>query len=205
MRQEAIFDWLIQWYSNQCNGIWERENQINIYTVSNPGWTFKVGLKSTKLESYEIESDSIETEETDWYLYYIRNSVYKASGDTSKLPILVEAFRSIWENKEFILSSESETMFSWLMDWRKSQCDGDWEHENGIAINTNLDRGWQIKIEANFTEIADLILDYTLIQNGDDDWYSFKFETGRFLAEGDPKKLSIILEKFKEIWMTYVD
>ncbi|UOG40333.1 Imm53 family immunity protein [Leptospira noguchii] len=205
MKQVDIFDWLIQWYSDQCDGIWELENQIQIYTVSNPGWTFKVGLKFTILESYEIESDPIETAETDWHLYYIRDAVYKASGDTSKLPALVEIFRSIWEGKELVYSPTSETMFSWLIEWRKSQCDGDWEHENGIAINTNRDRGWQVKIEANFTELDGVSIDHSLIQKGADDWYSFSLKNGKFLAEGDPKKLPIILEKFKEIWMAYAE
>ncbi|MDI7164983.1 Imm53 family immunity protein [Leptospira santarosai] len=205
MKQDGIFDWLIQWYSDQCNGIWELENQIKIYTVSNPGWTFKVGLKSTILENYEIESDPIETEETDWYLYYIRDAVYKASGDPSKLPTLVGIFQSIWEGKEFIYSPESKTMFSWLMEWYQSQCDGDWEHEYGIEINTNGDRGWQVKIEVNFTELDGVVINHTLIQQGLNDWYFFSLKDGKFLAEGDPKKLSIILEKFKEIWVTYVE
>ncbi|MDI7184581.1 Imm53 family immunity protein [Leptospira santarosai] len=205
MKREDIFDWLVQWYFEQCNGIWERVNQIKIYTVSNPGWTFKVGLKSTILESYEIESDLIETAETDWYLYYIRDAVYDAGGDTSKLPALVEIFRSLWENKNFVYLPTPETMFSWLIEWRKSQCDGDWEHENGIAINTNGDLGWQVKIEVNFTELDGVVINHTLIQQGLNDWYSFSLKDGKFLAEGDPKKLSIILEKFKEIWVTYVE
>ncbi|EJP17927.1 hypothetical protein LEP1GSC080_4809 [Leptospira interrogans str. FPW2026] len=203
MKREDIFDWLIQWYSNQCNGNWERENQINIYTVSNPGWTFKVGLKSTKLENHEMRSGLIETEETDWYLYYIKDSVYDAGGDTLKLPILIDIFRSIWESKEIAHSShQSNTMFSWLIEWYQSQCDGDWEHEYGIAINTNGDRGWQIKIEVNFTELDGVEVAHTLNQKGEDDWYSFSLKDGKFLAEGDSKKLPIILEKFKEIWTT---
>ncbi|EMJ94476.1 hypothetical protein LEP1GSC198_0193 [Leptospira kirschneri str. JB] len=202
MKQEDIFDWLIQWYSNQCNGIWELENQISIDTVSNPGWWFAIGLKSTKLENYELDSDLIKVEETDWYFYKIKDSDYKASGDTLKLPILVEAFRSIWEGKEFVYHPTSETMFSWLIEWRESQCDGDWEHENGIAINTNGDRGWQVRIEANFTELDGVEVAHTLNQKGEDDWYSFSLKDGKFLAEGDSKKLPIILEKFKEIWTT---
>ncbi|EMO32648.1 hypothetical protein LEP1GSC175_3401 [Leptospira santarosai str. HAI821] len=205
MKQEDIFNSLIQWYSEQCNEQWELQNQIKIYTVSNPGWTFKVGLKSTILENYEIESDPIKTEETDWYLYYIRDAVYKASGDPSKLPTLVGIFQSIWEGKEFIYSPESKTMFSWLMEWYQFQCDGDWEHEYGIEINTNGDRGWQVKIEVSFTELDGVVINHTLIQQGLNDWYSFSLKDGKFLAEGDPKELSIILEKFKEIWVTYVE
>ncbi|EMO43853.1 Imm53 family immunity protein [Leptospira santarosai] len=205
MKQDGIFDWLIQWYSDQCNGIWELENQIQIYTTSNPGWNAGINLKSTKLENHEMRSGLIETEETNWYFYKIKDSIYLGAGDTTKLPILVEAFRSIWENREFVFNPESETMFSWLMEWYQSQCDGDWEHEYGIEINTNGDRGWQVKIEVNFTELDGVVINHTLIQQGLNDWYSFSLKDGKFLAEGDPKKLSIILEKFKEIWVTYVE
>ncbi|EKO89363.1 hypothetical protein LEP1GSC151_2151 [Leptospira interrogans serovar Grippotyphosa str. LT2186] len=200
MKREDIFDWLIQWYSNQCNGNWERENQIKMYTTSNPGWNAEINLKFTKLENHEMRSGLIETEETDWYFYKIKDSIYLGAGDTTKLPILVKAFRSIWEGKELVYSSEAETKFSWLMKWFQSQCDGDWEHENGIAINTNGDRGWQIKIEVNFTELDGVEVAHTLNQKGEDDRYSFSLKDGKFLAEGDSKKLPIILEKFKEIW-----
>ncbi|MCG6168926.1 Imm53 family immunity protein [Leptospira sanjuanensis] len=203
MGSKDIFDWLIRWYSNQCNGIWELENQIKIDTLDNPGWTIEIGLKSTQLEQSEIKSRSIRNEdETNWFVYLIEKATYDASGDTFKLPTLVEIFRSIWENKESIYNPISESMFSWLMEWFQSQCDGDWEHEYGIAINTNLDRGWQVKIEVNFTELDSVSIDRTLIQNGEDDWYSFSLKDGKFLAEGDPKKLRTILEKFKEIWIT---
>ncbi|EMO23578.1 hypothetical protein LEP1GSC168_0880 [Leptospira santarosai str. HAI134] len=77
------------------------------------------------------------------------------------------------------------------MEWYQFQCDGDWEHEYGIEINTNGDRGWQVKIEVNFTELDGVVINHTLIQQGLNDWYSFPKDG---LAEGDPKKLSIILE-----------
>ncbi|EMN43445.1 Imm53 family immunity protein [Leptospira weilii] len=201
-----IFDWLVQWYSDQCNGIWELENQIKIDTLDNPGWTIEIGLKSTQFENFELKPISIRNEdETNWYVYSIKNSVYDAGGDPSKLPVLIEVFQSIWENKEFVLSPESETMFSWLMKWYESQCDGDWEHEYGLKINTNKDQTWQVEIDIRFTELHDFELDTALEQKGTSNWYSFSIKDGRFLAEGDSKKLRTILEKFKEIWMTYID
>ncbi|EKO13451.1 Imm53 family immunity protein [Leptospira kirschneri] len=199
-----IFDWLVQWYSDQCNGIWELENQIKIDTLDNPGWTIEIGLKSTQFENFELKPISIRNEdETNWYVYSIKNSVYDAGGDSSKLPVLIEIFQSIWENKEFVLSPESETMFSWLMKWYQSQCDGDWEHEYGLKINTNKDQAWQVEIDIRFTELHDFELDTALEQKGTNNWYSFSIKDGRFLAEGDSKKLPVILEKFKEIWVTY--
>lgn len=113
MGSKDIFDWLIRWYSNQCNGIWELENQIKIDTLDNPGWTIEIGLKSTQLEQSEIKSRSIRNEdETNWFVYLIEKATYDASGDTFKLPTLVEIFRSIWENKESIYNPISESMFS---------------------------------------------------------------------------------------------
>ncbi|QCO35680.1 MULTISPECIES: Imm53 family immunity protein [Leptospira] len=198
-----IFDWLVQWYSDQCNGIWELENQIKIDTLDNPGWTIEIGLKSTQFENFELKPISIRNEdETNWYVYSIKNSVYDAGGDSSKLPVLIEIFQSIWENKEFVLSPESETMFSWLMKWYQSQCDGDWEHEYGLKINTNKNQAWQVEIDIRFTELHEFELDTALEQKGTNNWYSFSIKDGRFLAEGDSKKLPIILEKFKEIWTT---
>lgn len=37
---------------------------------------------------------------------------------------------------------ENENIFEWLQKWYKSQCDGDWEHEYGIKIETVDNPGW---------------------------------------------------------------
>ena len=41
----------------------------------------------------------------------------------------------------------------WLMNWYAQQCDGDWEHENGIKIGTLDNPGWYIKIMLGGTEL----------------------------------------------------
>jgi hypothetical protein len=40
-----------------------------------------------------------------------------------------------------------------LQDWYRSQCDGDWERQYGIKINTLDNPGWQVQIELNDTPL----------------------------------------------------
>ena len=46
----SITNWLQDWYLEQCDGNWEHENQIKIYTLDNPGWTIKIDLKDLDIE-----------------------------------------------------------------------------------------------------------------------------------------------------------
>lgn len=78
-----------------------------------------------------------------------------------------------------------------------SQCDGEWEHENQIKINTADNRGWIIEIDLSFTSMEDLVFEMDTIENGDDDWYFFRINNKKFMAAGDPGKLLFLLEKFK--------
>ena len=41
----------------------------------------------------------------------------------------------------------------WMQDWYKKQCDGDWEHQNGIRIETIDNPGWKIVIDLVETEL----------------------------------------------------
>ena len=41
---------------------------------------------------------------------------------------------------------------NWISTWFASQCDGDWEHENQIRIETLDNPGWDIVIDLSGTE-----------------------------------------------------
>ena len=43
-------------------------------------------------------------------------------------------------------------VFEWLQNWFKSQCDGDWEHEYGVKIETVDNPGWYVVINLTGTE-----------------------------------------------------
>lgn len=41
-----------------------------------------------------------------------------------------------------------------LQQWYAAQCDGDWEHQYGVRIDTLDNPGWQVKIDLTGTELA---------------------------------------------------
>ena len=90
-------NWLTEWFKSQCNGDWEHENQIQIYTVDNPGWVVKIDLRNTMLEKLEVEYKLVEKDENDWYGFSIKNAVYDGAGDLDKLELLINKFREIVE------------------------------------------------------------------------------------------------------------
>lgn len=90
-------------------------------------------------------------------------------------------------------------ILSWLQNWFASQCDGDWEHENTIQIETVSNPGWYVTIDLNFTELENLEIDPPVIENGESDWYFVSIRDKKFVASGDLNKLRLLLEKFKEI------
>ncbi|NGX42844.1 MAG: hypothetical protein K940chlam7_01132 [Chlamydiae bacterium] len=47
----------------------------------------------------------------------------------------------------------------WLMQWFKSQCDGDWEHEYGITLGTLDNPGWRLSISLGQTPLDKQVFD----------------------------------------------
>lgn len=91
----SIVDWIQQWYINQCDGEWEHEYGIKVYTVDNPGWSVVIDLNHTTLEDLEMPYQLFEKSEDDWYGFSIQKNAYKASGDPTKLELLLKKFKEI--------------------------------------------------------------------------------------------------------------
>lgn len=64
-----------------------------------------------------------------------------------------------------------------LQSWRIAQCDGEWEHEFGIKIETIENPGWGIKIDLTGTELE--YRQFDAIDDGynDDDNYDERGKT----------------------------
>jgi hypothetical protein len=92
-----ILPWIQHWYASQCNGHWEHGYGITIKTLDNPGWNIAIDLSETSLEGTEIEYESIEQSETDWYAVYIKDSIFSAHGDPTKLEFLLNKFKELAE------------------------------------------------------------------------------------------------------------
>ena len=85
-----------------------------------------------------------------------------------------------------------------IQNWYKSQCDGTWEHTNGISIETLDNPGWHVSIDIEKTRLNGKTFNHYEYgtNNGNNDWVSCKIENGKFIAAAGPGKLEEILEIF---------
>jgi hypothetical protein len=83
-----------------------------------------------------------------------------------------------------------------LQQWYQDQCNGEWEHEFGISIETLDNPGWTVRIDLNQTGLENR--DFETVENlqPDDDWIKCWVEDGKFNGVGGPRKLTDILETF---------
>jgi len=89
-----------------------------------------------------------------------------------------------------------------LQQWYASQCDGDWEHQNGIKIETCDNPGWWVQIDLTgtrlqsrqFASVADEV-DADGFQQGSR-WLHCFVKDGKWHGAGDETKLPTILATF---------
>jgi len=82
---------LQNWYLTNCDGDWEHSYGISINTLDNPGWTVKIDLTDTCLQDTEYEKE-VDNGDFDWLFVKVNEKTFKASGDPSKLTIILSIF-----------------------------------------------------------------------------------------------------------------
>jgi hypothetical protein len=94
------------------------------------------------------------------------------------------------------------TPLSRLQEWYRRQCDGEWEHHQGITIESCDNPGWWVKIDLKGTTLATLPFQL-LMENVDADgfqkgerWLYCKVAEGVWSGAGDETTLERILEVF---------
>ncbi|WP_035206974.1 immunity 53 family protein [Metabacillus indicus] len=92
---------------------------------------------------------------------------------------------------------------NWIQKWYVNQCNGNWEHSNGLRINTLDNPGWEVKISIEETVINDNPFESIDIERAENDWIYCKIEYERepdviyFVGYGGPENLEEILIVFK--------
>jgi len=59
---------------------------------------------------------------------------------------------------------------AWLQQWYLSHCNGDWEHEYGVTIETLDNPGWHLKVDLTGTELQWRRFKEVKIKRTDADW-----------------------------------
>jgi len=92
-----------------------------------------------------------------------------------------------------------------LQSWYAANCDGNWEHTNGIVIDTLDNPGWRFEVD-----LADTPLNQRLFnpvsrqaQDLDSDWVRCDVVNGKFRGFGGPTNLTELVNVFL-VWAEHV-
>ena len=87
---------------------------------------------------------------------------------------------------------------SWLSHWYYRHCDGDWEHDNGVKIDTLDNPGWTISINLESTELEFEEFNAVELERSENDWIHCRIEENKFRIACGPLNLSEALKIFRE-------
>ena len=90
---------------------------------------------------------------------------------------------------------------TWLTRWYAGQCDGGWEHQNGIKLDTLDNPGWTLAVSLEGTDLEDRT--FAPQQSGMDSseatsWWSCLVEHRQFKAVCGPHDLPAIIAIFRK-------
>jgi len=83
-----------------------------------------------------------------------------------------------------------------LEDWFQSQCDEDWEHQNGIKIETTDNPGWSIEISLADTQLDSKNFSEIDIERNERDWIHCEVLNKYFVGHGGTRNLAEIIGIF---------
>lgn len=87
----------------------------------------------------------------------------------------------------------------WLQDWYQQRCDGAWEQECGISIETLDNPGWSLTVDLRGTPLENYTIETVTHEGSEDDWLRCQIEDGQFKGYGGPQNLPHLLQVFKKI------
>jgi hypothetical protein len=83
-----------------------------------------------------------------------------------------------------------------IQAWYAAQCNGDWEHQYGVSIDTLDNPGWCVTVDLAGTSLENIRFQTYQENNGEEDWIFCDVSGNKFVGMGDPGKLQTILEIF---------
>lgn len=91
----------------------------------------------------------------------------------------------------------------WLEVWYKENCDGVWEHQYGVTIESLDNPGWSVRIDLHETKYAGMQMVMVQQDNGGHDWIMCSISKDIFCGCGDWLKLNAIIGIFREAATAY--
>ncbi len=83
-----------------------------------------------------------------------------------------------------------------LQNWYESNCNGEWEHNFGVKIETLDNPGWSVEINLIGTKNENINFKNIKLERIRDDWVHCFVKDNVFLGAGGPNNLEEILKIF---------
>jgi hypothetical protein len=93
---------------------------------------------------------------------------------------------------------EAPGLLTWLQAWYASMCDGDWEQDKGITLETLDNPGWNLTISLSGTVLDGKPFDRIKVERDEHDWIHAWVADGEYKAACGPTNLSEALFTFRE-------
>lgn len=89
-------------------------------------------------------------------------------------------------------------MSAWsdVQKWFASNCDGEWEHDFGVRIETTSDPGWLVTIDLEETNLEGKEFKPVKEGSSEGSWIDCRVEESKYRGMGDPAKLEEVLKIF---------
>jgi len=86
----------------------------------------------------------------------------------------------------------------WLEDWYQRQCNGAWEHRQGIRLESLRRRGWRLTIPLKGTSAENAGANRLQFGTSGEEWIDCSIADHRFEGAGDPRRLEQIIGVFRK-------
>lgn len=93
---------------------------------------------------------------------------------------------------------KSDNYFLKLQEWYLEQCDGDWEHEFGVKIETLDNPGWSLHIDLTGTSLERKSFIKIRQDITEDNWIHCWVADNKFQGGGGPQNLVDLVKVFIE-------
>ena len=90
-------------------------------------------------------------------------------------------------------------MIKWIEQWYNSHCNGNWEHDHVIKIESLDNPGWHVEINFQDTDISLDDFLWKVYEKSENDWIGYSIKNNIYTASGDSLKLNLLLEVFKNL------
>jgi hypothetical protein len=87
-----------------------------------------------------------------------------------------------------------------IQQWYIDQCNGDWEHQFGIVIETLDNPGWSMTVDLIDTTLLHKPFTEVAVERDGQDWMFCKVESNQFKGSCGPKNLTEMLTLFHD-WL----